>query len=134
MWPPVGLLRPKSPVTVNWLVRSASAEVDVNAILRGVSDLARAVERALPRIDGFMSRWAVPLRMESKDLRMCVSNPNLFVISGGPGSGKTTVLQELAGRGFPFAREVARLIIQEQVQSGGTALPWEIGKRTLFSC
>jgi len=55
---------------------------------------------------------------------MCVSNPNLFVVSGGPGSGKTTVLQEVARRGFPFAPEVARQIIQEQAQSGGTALPW----------
>jgi predicted ATPase len=46
------------------------------------------------------------------------------VVSGGPGSGKTTVLQELARRGFPFAPEAARKIIQEQVQLGGTALPW----------
>ena len=53
-----------------------------------------------------------------------LSNPNLFVVSGGPGSGKSTVLQELAGRGFPFAPEAARKIIQEQVQLGGTALPW----------
>lgn len=51
-------------------------------------------------------------------------NPNLFVVSGGPGSGKTTVLRELSRRGFPFAAEVARQIIQEQMQSGGTALPW----------
>ena len=50
---------------------------------------------------------------------------NLFVISGGPGAGKTTVLRELASRGFPFAPEIARQIIQEQVQSSGTALPWE---------
>jgi len=30
----------------------------------------------------------------------------------------------LARRGFPFASEVARQIIQEQIQAGGTALPW----------
>jgi predicted ATPase len=52
-------------------------------------------------------------------------NPNLFVISGGPGSGKTTLLEELAGAGFPIASEVARQIIRDQVQSGGTALPWQ---------
>jgi predicted ATPase len=53
------------------------------------------------------------------------TNPNLFVISGGPGSGKTTVLHELATLGFQYAPEVARQIIQEQVQAGGHALPWD---------
>ena len=55
---------------------------------------------------------------------MHLHNPNLFVISGGPGSGKTTILQELGKLGFQHAPEVARQIIQEQVQTGGTALPW----------
>lgn len=52
------------------------------------------------------------------------NNPNLFVISGGPGAGKTTVLHELARLGFRYAPEVARQIIQEQLRSGGNALPW----------
>jgi predicted ATPase len=52
------------------------------------------------------------------------NNPNLFVVSGGPGSGKTTILRELAKSGFKHAPEVARQIIQEQVETGGTAVPW----------
>ena len=48
----------------------------------------------------------------------------LVVISGGPGAGKTTVLLELERRGFRFAAEVARQIIQEQVRDGGNALLW----------
>lgn len=55
---------------------------------------------------------------------MSFSNPNLVVISGGPGAGKTTLLEHLAARGVRHAPEVARQIIQEQVQTGGTALPW----------
>lgn len=61
--------------------------------------------------------------MHIRDIHSC-TNPNLFVISGGPGSGKTTVLRELEKLGFRHAPEVARQIIQEQVQAGGTALPW----------
>jgi predicted ATPase len=51
-------------------------------------------------------------------------NERLFVITGGPGSGKTTVVNELAGRGFACVPEVARQIIQEQIRSNGDALPW----------
>ncbi len=53
-----------------------------------------------------------------------MGNPNLFVITGGPGAGKTTTLLELERLGFRHAPEVARQIIQEQMKSGGTALPW----------
>lgn len=51
-------------------------------------------------------------------------NKSLYVITGGPGSGKTTVLQQLIERGFAHADEVARKIIQQQVATGGDALPW----------
>ncbi|MGH9664797.1 MAG: AAA family ATPase, partial [Bryobacteraceae bacterium] len=56
---------------------------------------------------------------------MCFVNPNLFVISGGPGAGKTTTIVELAKIGFQYIPEVARKIIQEQAQSGGRTLPWD---------
>lgn len=51
-------------------------------------------------------------------------NPNLYVITGGPGTGKTMVLRELQRRGFAVLEEVARQIIREQIDSGGTAVPW----------
>jgi predicted ATPase len=53
-----------------------------------------------------------------------IENDRLFVITGSPGSGKTTLLRELAQRGFSCSEEVARQIIQEQVQANGDALPW----------
>jgi predicted ATPase len=53
-----------------------------------------------------------------------MENANLFVVSGGPGAGKTTMLIELAKLGYAHAPEVARQIIQEQLRSDGTALPW----------
>ncbi len=52
---------------------------------------------------------------------MYMENLNLFVISGGPGAGKTTTLPELEKLGFPHVPEAARLIIQEQTQSRGNA-------------
>jgi hypothetical protein len=54
------------------------------------------------------------VKMEKLSCRICLNNPNLFVVSGGPGAGKTTVLHELASRGFPFAPEIARQIIQRK--------------------
>ncbi len=56
---------------------------------------------------------------------------NRFVITGGPGAGKTTVLRELETRGFHTVPEVARQLIQEQVRDGGAALPW--ADRALFT-
>ncbi len=58
-----------------------------------------------------------------------LTNPNLFVITGGPGSGKTALLRELQKGGFRCAPEVARQIIQEQVRKGGDAVPWSNRER-----
>ena len=49
---------------------------------------------------------------------------SFFVITGGPGVGKTTLLQELQKRTFTCIPEVARDIIKEQVAADGDALPW----------
>jgi predicted ATPase len=50
--------------------------------------------------------------------------PPFYIVTGGPGSGKTTVLSELTRRGHICVPEDARAIIQEQVAAGGSAVPW----------
>src|SRR5215510_7365808 len=50
--------------------------------------------------------------------------PNLrFVITGGPGAGKTTILHALAERGYRYAAESARAIIRERLASGLRSRP-----------
>jgi predicted ATPase len=49
---------------------------------------------------------------------------NLFVITGGPGSGKSTRVSALRDRGLTTVEESGRVIIREEVSSGGDALPW----------
>ena len=46
---------------------------------------------------------------------------HLFIFTGGPGAGKTTVLNALQQRGFNVMPEVARAIIQTQKINGGDA-------------
>jgi predicted ATPase len=47
-----------------------------------------------------------------------------FVITGGPGSGKTTLIEALKRLGYTTTVEAGRAIIQDQVAIGGRALPW----------
>ena len=46
-----------------------------------------------------------------------------FVVTGGPGSGKTTLIEALARAGFTVAPEAGRGVIREQQAHGGRALP-----------
>jgi predicted ATPase len=46
-----------------------------------------------------------------------------FVITGGPGSGKTSLIAALDG--IHCMPEAGRAIIQEQFATGGSALPWK---------
>jgi predicted ATPase len=48
----------------------------------------------------------------------------LHVITGGPGSGKSALIEALAARGFATMPEAGRAVIRAQVAAGGSALPW----------
>jgi predicted ATPase len=48
----------------------------------------------------------------------------LFVLTGEPGSGKSTLIEALARTGYARSVEAGRGIIQDQVVIGGRALLW----------
>lgn len=50
---------------------------------------------------------------------------NLFVITGGPGVGKTSLINALESKGFQVVPEAARKIIKEQLRIKGECLPWK---------
>ena len=49
---------------------------------------------------------------------------NFVVISGCSSGGKSTLLAELGRRGHAVVEEPGRRIVQQELQSGGPALPW----------
>lgn len=55
---------------------------------------------------------------------MKYQNKNFYILTGGPGVGKTSVLNELEKSGYTVMPETARAIIKEQMATGGEALPW----------
>ena len=60
-------------------------------------------------------------------------NPHdaLIVLTGGPGGGKTSLIEALAREGFRTAPESGRAVIREEMARGGSALPW--GDRAAFA-
>ena len=52
-----------------------------------------------------------------------VANTKLYIITGGPGAGKTTLIEALAIKGLKTFMESAREIIKDQLRIQGEALP-----------
>ncbi len=50
---------------------------------------------------------------------------NLYIITGGPGVGKTTLVDFLNKKGFSIFPESARAIIKDQVNKNGDGVPWK---------
>lgn len=54
-----------------------------------------------------------------------MSSLKRVIFTGGPGSGKTSLLQVLEEKNFRLIPETGREVIVEQVKLGGKGLPWE---------
>jgi len=48
---------------------------------------------------------------------------NFFIITGGPGGGKTCLIESLASKGYNYIPETARQIIKERLAKGLTPRP-----------
>ncbi|RII20779.1 hypothetical protein DSC45_02945 [Streptomyces sp. YIM 130001] len=62
---------------------------------------------------------------------MVIDGSELVIVTGGPGSGKTTLVDALERTGLARTEEAGRAIIQDQLAVGGRALPWQ--DRALFA-
>jgi len=49
----------------------------------------------------------------------------IYIITGGPGFGKTALINDLRSRGYLCSDEFARDIIEKQMNTGGDLLPWK---------
>lgn len=62
------------------------------------------------------------LQCAGKDSKVDMNR--FVVISGCSGGGKSTLLAELARRGYSIVEEPGRRIVREEIERGGSALPW----------
>jgi predicted ATPase len=69
-------------------------------------------------------RWQSPVHLREERGIEPVDFDRLFVISGGRGSGNSTLIDALAEHGICTMPEAGGAIIQDQVAIGGEALPW----------
>lgn len=70
------------------------------------------------------------LTEDNQKLSLFPCYTNKFVITGGPGFGKTSLLKELEKNGYKVFHEAARAIIEEQEKLDNPILPWK--NRTEF--
>lgn len=53
----------------------------------------------------------------------------IYIITGGPGFGKTELINELRAKGYLCSGEFARDTIEKQQKTGGDLLPWKKPKQ-----
>lgn len=47
-----------------------------------------------------------------------------YIITGGPCSGKSTLIEALRNQGFSCFNEIARKVIQQEIETGTLRVPW----------
>ena len=62
---------------------------------------------------------------QSRESVIHASPPRRIVIAGGPGSGKSTLINALSDSGEICYEESSRVLIREQLAQGGRLLPWD---------
>lgn len=69
----------------------------------------------------------IPLKMHlfAKQSKKSILSIQKVIISGGPGFGKTSIINELESLNYQCMHEISRSIIKEQLESGGNILPWK---------
>lgn len=63
-----------------------------------------------------------------------IQRPHRYVIAGGPGTGKSALLNGLAANGEQCYSEVSRELIRKQSAGGGELLPWVDLEGFAFLC
>jgi len=54
-----------------------------------------------------------------------LTHSNRYIITGGPGSGKSSLLAALVNQNYQGFEEISRVIIREQHEIGGDKVPWQ---------
>src|SRR4051794_15419066 len=52
-----------------------------------------------------------------------MTKDNFYILSGGPGGGKTSLLEFLAAKGYTYIQETARQMIRERLLNGLSPRP-----------
>ena len=54
-----------------------------------------------------------------------LNHSHRYIITGGPGSGKSSLLAALINKSYQGFEEISRIIIREQHEAGGNKVPWK---------